>query len=336
MCKLHACHLQESSRGVLSASERPVDGGPNQREPAKTWQSRRGAALGRGYDDLMAHTTIADMLASLASDPGRPRLTWYGPENERIELSGAVLSNWVTKTTNLLVEEFDAGPAVVVGLDLPGHWRTLVWSLAVWRSGAELRLISPREGAASDLDVIVTNRPDRWTHTTAPLVAVALPALARSFDGDLASGVIDAASAVMTYGDQLGFVQETDPGALALGAGAYPGTASVRYDDLVDWADKAGVALDRDRILLTYDGDCTSRAVPADDPRHTHSSPDTPPGPWIPAPGRRSTTLAILRASVEAWLADGSVVLVDSDPSARLQTDPAARDNLIATERIGA
>lgn len=284
----------------------------------------------------MAHSTIPDMLASLASDPGRPRLTWYGPNSERIELSGAVLVNWVTKTTNLLVEEFDAGPGVVVGVDLPGHWRTLVWSLAVWRSGAELRLISPREGTAADLDVIVTNRPDSWDGTSAPVVAVALPALARNFDGDLAPGVIDAASAVMTYGDELGFVQETNPGGLALGAGAYPGTASVRYDDLAGWADKAGVALDRDRVLLTYDGDCTSRAVPADDPRHTHASPDTPPGPWLPAPGRRSTTLAILRASLEAWLGDGSVVLTDAELTEKIQADIEARDHLINTERIGA
>ena len=282
----------------------------------------------------MAHTTTADLLAALASDPGRPRLTWYGPDSERIELSGAVLSNWVIKTTNLLVEEFDAGPGTVVGVDLPGHWRTLVWSLAVWRSGAELRLISPREGTAADLDVIVTNRPEHWD-TTAPIVAVALPALARTFDGELAPGVIDAASAVMTYGDELGFVQETNPGALALGAGAYPGTASVRYDDLAGWADKAGVALDRDRILLTYDGDCTSRAVPVDDPRHTHSHGETPPGPWVPAAGRRSITVAILRASVEAWLGNGSVVLTDAEPTARIQADASARDHFISTERIG-
>lgn len=284
----------------------------------------------------MAHTTIVDMLASLTSEPGRPRLTWYGPDSERIELSGAVLTNWVNKTTNLLVEEFDAGPGTVIGLDLPGHWRTLIWSLAVWRSGAELRLITPREDAAGDLDVVVTNRPDRWDASETAVVAVALPALARSFDGELAPGVIDAASAVMTYGDDIGFVQETNPGGLALGAGAYPGTASVRYDDLAGWAESAGVALDNDRILLTYDGDCTSRAVPADDPRHTHSSPETAPGPWLPAPGRRSTVLAILRASIEAWLTDGSVVLTDAEPTTKLQEDSEARDHLIATERIGA
>ena len=295
----------------------------------------------------MTHATVTTTLTGLTTDPGRPRLTWYGPDSERIELSGAVLVNWVTKTTNLLVEEFDAGPGVVVGIDLPGHWRMLVWSLATWRAGAELRLISPREEVGADVEVIITNRPDRWSHASAPLVAVALPALARAFDGDLAPGVIDAASAVMTYGDQLGYVPETDPGVLALGAGAYPGTANVRYDDLADWADSAGVALDRDRVLLTYDGDCTSRAVPPSAPGHTHSvsaedaagsgdAQAAAPGPWVPAPGRRSTTLAILRAALETWMGDGSVVLVDSEPTARLAGDPEALKHLIATERIGA
>jgi len=80
-------------------------------------------------------SAVADVLALVTRDPGRPRITWYGPD-ERIELSGAVLGNWVAKVTNLLVEEFDAGPGVRVELDLPAHWRTVVWALAVWRSGA--------------------------------------------------------------------------------------------------------------------------------------------------------------------------------------------------------
>ena len=44
------------------------------------------------------------------ADPGRPRLTWYGPDGERVELSAKVLDNWVAKTANLLVDELDAGP----------------------------------------------------------------------------------------------------------------------------------------------------------------------------------------------------------------------------------
>ena len=50
---------------------------------------------------------LPGLLAQLTAEPGRPRLTWYAPA-ERVELSGHVLDNWVTKTANLLVEEYDA------------------------------------------------------------------------------------------------------------------------------------------------------------------------------------------------------------------------------------
>ena len=71
----------------------------------------------------------------VTTDPGRPRVTWYGPAGERVELSGKVLDNWVAKTANLLVDELDVGPGSRVVVDLPPHWRTLVWLLAVWAAG---------------------------------------------------------------------------------------------------------------------------------------------------------------------------------------------------------
>ncbi|MFB9956408.1 TIGR03089 family protein [Cellulomonas denverensis] len=149
-------------------------------------------------------TTVSTLLAGLHRDPGRPRLTWYGPQGERIELSGAVLDNWVTKTVNLMVEEFDTGPGSVVSIALPPHWRTVVWALAAWRCGA----------AVSDdpiPDVRITDRPDQ-AGPAVDLVAVALPALALRWPGPpLAAGVIDAAQAVMTYGDQIGWAP--DPAA---------------------------------------------------------------------------------------------------------------------------
>ena len=154
----------------------------------------------------MPHT-LPSLLGALTTEPGRPRLTWYGDGSERIELSGAVLVNWVSKTTNLLVEEFDAEPGTLVVTDLPPHWRTLVWALATWRAGAHLRVVDgPTEPATglTGADVVVTATPDRWTTPdgTRPrgteLVAVALPALARTFGADLPPGTVDAASAVIT------------------------------------------------------------------------------------------------------------------------------------------
>ncbi|WP_423463189.1 TIGR03089 family protein [Promicromonospora sp. MS192] len=161
---------------------------------------------------------VASLLARLAADGGRPRLTWYGDDGERVELSGAVLANWASKTVNLLVEEFDAAPGTGVVIDLPVHWRTAVWALAAWRTGATVAL----PDAGTDPDVVVTDAPDRWADAGADLVVVSLPALARRYDGDLPAGAIDAASAVMTYGDVIGWVQEVDPDreALVTAAGA--------------------------------------------------------------------------------------------------------------------
>ena len=87
-------------------------------------------------------TVPALLAAATASDPGRPRLTWYGADGERVELSARVLANWVAKTANLLLEElldptpWDAPPLVV--LDLPVHWRSVVWGLAASAVGARV------------------------------------------------------------------------------------------------------------------------------------------------------------------------------------------------------
>ncbi|GEK21628.1 TIGR03089 family protein [Cellulomonas xylanilytica] len=189
----------------------------------------------------MPLTTTADLLRLLTREPGRPRLTWYGDGGERVELSGAVLENWVSKTANLLLEEFDAEPGTRVRLDLPGHWRTVVWALAAWHVGATV--VVGADGAADD--VVVTDRPDE--HPGAPtLVAVALPALARTFGAPLPGGAIDAASAVMTYGDAFGGDPRTG--------------AQARLDTAADGSRTIGQVLEPDasatagaRELLTAD-----------------------------------------------------------------------------------
>ena len=241
-------------------------------------------------------TTISQMMDLVLSDPGRPRLTWYGDGGERVELSGAVLQNWVSKTVNLLVEEFDAAPGTVVTLDLPPHWRSVLWALAAWRCGATVELAgdSPAKGG----DVVVTSRPAAWADLlsgpgAADLVAVALPALARSFDGDLPPGAVDAAGAVMTYGDVIGWAPETDPTAVALDA----------PDGTVAFAD----------------------LVPA----------DGTPGARTLVDGARPLG-ALLRELLAVWAADGSVVLASAATAAELAADQARLDRLRETERITA
>src|SRR5690625_7560285 len=107
--------------------------------------------------------TVADLISRVSSDPGRPRITWYAAGGERVELSGRVLENWVAKTTNMLVEEFDAGPGVRVLLDMSTHWTEVVWALSVWRAGATPVLVDDIAEFTGPLPgVVVALRPEQW------------------------------------------------------------------------------------------------------------------------------------------------------------------------------
>lgn len=77
-----------------------------------------------------------------------PLLTCYDlGRDERVELSGISVANWVDKTSNLLVDELDVQPGDAVDLALaetrPGHWVTMVWLLACWQVGATATVGQP-------------------------------------------------------------------------------------------------------------------------------------------------------------------------------------------------
>lgn len=248
-------------------------------------------------------TSLPTLLRGLTSDPGRPRLTWYGAEGERVELSGHVLDNWVTKTANLLVEEYDAGPWTTVLLDLGPHWRSVVWALAAWRTGACVVLpddaglpacVPGVEGSAGtevrEADVVVTTRPQE--HAGTQVVAVALPALARAFDGPLPAGATDAAAAVMTYGDVLTYMPDADPTAPALVAA---GTTTAHGDLL---APGRGVA-----------------AGPGDRVLHPVGS-----------------AAGLLRRALDVYASGGSLVLLG--PGNAVVHDGERLARLVATERV--
>lgn len=173
-------------------------------------------------------TSVRDLLTTLTrTDPAHPRLTWYGPGGERVELSGRVLGNWVTKATNLLVEEADAGLGTRVVLDLPAHWRAVVWALASWTCGAQVVLPPPGLDRPLPRDlggaVVVTDRPGELaaravdaSGTPDLVVAVALPALAMRFPGTLPPRALDGAADLMTYPDALGWLPPLDSASPAL------------------------------------------------------------------------------------------------------------------------
>ena len=164
---------------------------------------------------------VLTLLDAWSGGQGAPALTWYGPDGERVELSQRVLANWVIKAMNLLTDEADVTPGTVVTLDLPMHWRTLVWALAAWGCGATVTL--PGEPAAETAEVLVSAADQP---ATAPLViAIALPALARQVS-DLPAGAIDGAAELMAQPDVLINPPDWDPLAVALG--------SLRHAELAD------------------------------------------------------------------------------------------------------
>ncbi|TLM74260.1 TIGR03089 family protein [Pseudarthrobacter sp. NamB4] len=156
-------------------------------------------------------TPASDLMAALRSgNSTAPRLTWYGPDAERVELSGRVLDNWVAKTSNLLQDELDAEPGMRLRLDLPAHWKAMVWALAAWQLGLETVL----DGEAADF--LVTAEPASATGRYDAVIAVALPALAMRWPGELASGHLDYAAEVRSHGDVFMPHADPDPSACAI------------------------------------------------------------------------------------------------------------------------
>lgn len=158
-------------------------------------------------------TTIPaiDLMGTLRSgNSTAPRLTWYGPDSERVELSGRVLDNWVAKTSNLLQDELDAEPGMRLRLALPVHWKALVWALAGWQLGLETVL----DGGPADF--LATDDPAGAVEQDDAVIAVALPALAMRWTGELPAGCLDYAAEVRSHGDVFMPHADPDPSACAL------------------------------------------------------------------------------------------------------------------------
>ena len=158
------------------------------------------------WQDVAMSIPAIELMTTLRSGHSTsPRLTWYGPDAERVELSGRVLDNWVAKTSNLLQDELDAAPGMRVRLDLPAHWKSLIWALAAWQLGMETVL------DGSEANFLITDKPGTPEGKYDAVIAVALPALAMKWPGELPAGAIDYASEVRSHGDV--FMAHADPAA---------------------------------------------------------------------------------------------------------------------------
>jgi uncharacterized protein (TIGR03089 family) len=167
------------------------------------------------------------MTALRSGNSTSPRLTWYGPDSERVELSGRVLDNWVAKTSNLLQDELDAGPGSRIRLDMPPHWKSIILALAAWQLGMTTIL---DDGEA---DLLATGEPEASGGSTGfdAVIAVPLPALAMRWPGELPSGVVDYAAEVRSHGDV--FMAHTDPDPAEPAVRSANGT-TYRHADLLD------------------------------------------------------------------------------------------------------
>lgn len=185
-----------------------------------------------------------DLLAALRSGQSTsPRLTWYGPDAERVELSGRVLDNWAAKTSNLLQDELDAEPGTRLRLDLPPHWKSAVLALGAWQLGMQVVL------DATEAELLATAEPAQAAAAAAfdAVLAVSLPALAMRWAGALPSGVVDYAAEVRSHGDV--FLPHVEPDAGRPAVRAAAGTVYTHRALLDDFAAGAP-ALDGQRLLV--------------------------------------------------------------------------------------
>jgi uncharacterized protein (TIGR03089 family) len=177
------------------------------------------------------------------NDGSAPLLTYYDlGSGERVELSAISFSNWVDKTSNLLVDEVAATEGEVISMPLaveaPGHWLTAVWQVACWQVGLSVDLTDDQLAVA-----VVAGR--HWQdHQARDVFACALHPLGFGFTEPLPNGVRDYAVEVRGHADRF--------------FGAQPGP------DTVAWVDKERTLSQVD--LATVEGPALRRLVQAADP----------------------------------------------------------------------
>ena len=264
----------------------------------------------------------ADVLRHLVTtDPGRPRITVYDDTDsptrgERVELSARVLANWVAKAANLLQDDLDVTPGSVVRLDLPPHWRTLYWAFAVWSVGGCVEVPAHRCVPAAGMDA--ASPPDA---VRPPSGGGAASTSSTSPDGASVVVTDDPAAATLA-------IEDTEHAVLVtLAALARSATGPVPSG-----------AVDEARDLATH-GDVFE---PWEEPDVADPALRTPAGetayaslvPTAGTGGRVHTatgdTAAFLHIALDAWAADGSVVLGRGEPeadvlAARLEAEGVTR-----------
>ncbi|MBM7051430.1 TIGR03089 family protein [Rothia sp. ZJ1223] len=143
-----------------------------------------------------------------------PALIWYGAPGERIELSGRVLDNWVSKSANFLYEECDIEVGDTISLPAAAHWRSVALSLAALRVGAVASVRTGNDEAQDEpYQVAAGFSPEDFSSVDANVYAlVEVAALGMRYMGEIPTDreYVDYTSEVRAYADlYMGFNQPT-------------------------------------------------------------------------------------------------------------------------------
>lgn len=189
----------------------------------------------------------SDLLARLerrvATNGSAPLISFYDLErDERTELSARTFANWVDKTANLLVSmDCSINPRIANTLLLthPGHWVSLIWTMAIWQAGGIViaRFLDDIASLAS-LDAAVIGPDDPHPVPSVETIACSLHPLALGF-ASRPDGVTDYAE-VLTQPD---VHWRHDP----------TGSTCLENDHSYSWADIAAVApCDQRRLIPAH------------------------------------------------------------------------------------
>lgn len=120
------------------------------------------------------------LLTALQSRGPRPCLVWY-EAGGRLELSGHVVANWIIKASNYLRDDLAVAEDTLVVLDMPPHWKRLVFAVAAWCLGAR---VESGSAARERADVLLTDSP-ATTDSAEEILALDPVSIALRFSGDL-------------------------------------------------------------------------------------------------------------------------------------------------------
>lgn len=170
--------------------------------------------------------------AAVRRDGSNPFLTYYDDTSgERIELSAVTTANWVSKTANLLVDEYDLESGETVAIGLPPHWLGVVWALSAWSAGAAV--------TTGDGSLAITG-PDFGVRGSRETIASALLPLGGRFREPLPDGVHDYGAEVYNHPDLFVPFDPPTPGSPA-------------YDEKTHAEVIAAATPIPDRVLTTVD-----------------------------------------------------------------------------------